>query len=87
LNVLGVYLLEEKINSHASLFFIACRYSVLGIKRGATKNEVSAAFRKEMLKHHPDTQVSASEAEKARASERAKYISEAYRKVKADMKR
>jgi DnaJ domain len=31
-------------------------YQVLGIRRGATKSEVSAAFRKEMLKHHPDTQ-------------------------------
>jgi DnaJ-class molecular chaperone len=60
---------------------------VLKIKRGATKNEVSAAFRKEMLKHHPDTQSSASEAEKTRAVERAKYISEAYRKIKTEMKR
>jgi DnaJ-class molecular chaperone len=68
-------------------FPLAFRYSVLKIKRGATKNEVSAAFRKEMLKHHPDTQSSASEAEKARAVERAKHISEAYRNIKAEMKR
>jgi DnaJ-domain-containing protein 1 len=40
-----------------------------------------------MLKHHPDTQSSASEAEKTRAVERAKYISEAYRKIKTEMKR
>jgi len=61
-------------------------YSVLGIKRGASKAEVSAAFRREMLKHHPDTQANSSEAEKARATERSKYISEAYRKIKNEMK-
>lgn len=61
-------------------------YSVLKIQRGATKTQVSAAFRKEMLKHHPDTQSGASEAEKARSLERSKYITDAYRKIKADMK-
>jgi transcription initiation factor TFIID subunit TAF12 len=64
-------------------------YSVLGIRRGATKEQVSAAFRKEMLKHHPDVAqaAGASEAEKARAVERSKLITEAYRKVKAEMKK
>lgn len=62
-------------------------YSVLGIQRGATKQEVSQAFRKEMLKHHPDTQPNASEAQKRRAVERSKYITEAYRKIKAQQKR
>lgn len=61
-------------------------YSVLGIKRGATKKEVSAAFRREMLKHHPDTQVGASDAAKERATERSKLITDAYRKIKAEMK-
>lgn len=61
-------------------------YSVLGIKRGATKKEVSAAFRKEMLKHHPDTQAGASDAAKERATERSKLITDAYRKIKAEMK-
>lgn len=61
-------------------------YSVLGIKRGATKQEVSAAFRKEMLKHHPDTQAGASDAAKERATERSKLITDAYRKIKAEMK-
>ncbi|CAB9499008.1 protein DnaJ [Seminavis robusta] len=62
-------------------------YSVLGIRRGATKSEVSAAFRKEMLKHHPDTQAGATEAEKLRAVERSKLITEAYRTIKTSMKR
>jgi hypothetical protein len=61
-------------------------YSVLGIRRGATKAQVSAAFRTEMLKHHPDTQPNATEAEKLRAVERSKIISDAYRKIKAEMK-
>ncbi|KAL7580006.1 hypothetical protein ACA910_004996 [Epithemia clementina (nom. ined.)] len=61
-------------------------YSVLGIKRGATKQEVSAAFRREMLKYHPDTlQASnASDAERRRSTERSKLISEAYRKIKSE---
>jgi DnaJ-domain-containing protein 1 len=62
-------------------------YSVLGLKRGATKSEVSQAFRREMLKYHPDTQVAnATDAEKDRALERSKLITEAYRKIKAQMK-
>mmetsp|Transcript_37124 Transcript_37124/g.81396 ORF Transcript_37124/g.81396 Transcript_37124/m.81396 type:complete len:569 (-) Transcript_37124:98-1804(-) len=61
-------------------------YAVLGIKRGATKTEVSQAFRREMLKYHPDTQGDASEAEKERSLERSKLITEAYRKIKAQMK-
>ena len=35
----------------------------------------------------PDTQAGASEAEKLRASERSKYITEAYRTLKASMKK
>ena len=62
-------------------------YSVLGIRRGATKKQVSEAFRKEMLKHHPDTQPNATKAQKERAVERSKYITEAYRKIKAEQKR
>jgi hypothetical protein len=61
-------------------------YSVLRIQRGASKSKVSAAFRREMLKHHPDTQAGASDAAKERATARSKLITEAYRKIKADMK-
>jgi hypothetical protein len=57
-------------------------YSVLGVRRGASKSEISAAFRREMLKHHPDVQTGASEAQKERAEERSKIITEAYRKLK-----
>lgn len=61
-------------------------YSVLGIERGATKQEVSDAFRKQMLKYHPDVQPDATDSQKARLVERSKLISEAYRKIKTQMK-
>jgi len=61
-------------------------YSVLGIQRGATKSEVSQAFRREMLKYHPDTQTFASDEEKAKCTERSKLISEAYRTIRNSMK-
>jgi DnaJ-domain-containing protein 1 len=63
-------------------------YAVLGIKRGATKSEVSGAYRRNMLKWHPDTQSpNATDAENRRAEERSKLINEAYRKIKAETKR
>ena len=58
-------------------------WSVLGIPRNSSKEEVSKAFRREMLKHHPDLQLQNSESEKRRANERSKILSDAYRKIKA----
>lgn len=58
------------------------RYDVLGVRRGANKADISAAFRREMLKWHPDRLVGASEAELERATERSKLITEAYRKLR-----
>eukprot|EP00977_Amphora_coffeiformis_P000490 scaffold118_cov185-Amphora_coffeaeformis.AAC.10 len=57
-------------------------YSVLKISPTASKKEISQAFRREMLKYHPDTQSNASEAERKRAVERSKLISAAYQKLK-----
>lgn len=61
-------------------------YAVLGIDPGASEEEVSAAFRTNMLKYHPDTQPNVSDAERARALERSKLITDAYRKIKTEMK-
>eukprot|EP00980_Cylindrotheca_fusiformis_P001239 scaffold331_cov117-Cylindrotheca_fusiformis.AAC.17 len=62
-------------------------YSVLGLSRTCTKEQASQAFRKQMLQYHPDTQPNATEAQKARLVERSKLISEAYRSIKADLKK
>jgi hypothetical protein len=58
-------------------------YSVLAIPRTANKKGISQGFRTQMLKHHPDTQPNASEAQKQRAVERSKIITLAYRKLKS----
>ena len=57
-------------------------YSVLKVSPSASQKDISQAFRREMLKYHPDTQAHATEAEKARATERSKIISEAYQRLK-----
>jgi hypothetical protein len=57
-------------------------YSVLKIPRTATSQQISQAFRREMLKYHPDTQTNATAAEKNRATERSKFISQAYQALK-----
>lgn len=62
-------------------------YSVLGVSRGSSKKELSTAFRREMLKWHPDTiGPGASEALRERATERSKIITDAYRKIKTQVK-
>jgi hypothetical protein len=58
-------------------------YTIIGVKRGATMTEISQAFRREMLKNHPDTKPNASEKERMLMTERSKIITDAYRKLKA----
>jgi len=57
-------------------------YKILGIQRSATMSEISQAFRREMLKNHPDTKPNASEKERMAMTERSKIITDAYRKLK-----
>ena len=61
-------------------------FSVLGIHQSATKSEIAAAFRREMLKHHPDVQTGATDAAKERAIERSKIITAAYQQLKKQTK-
>jgi len=61
-------------------------YQVLEVPRGASKDEISRAFRREMLKHHPDTQSASSQEEKDRATERSKLITAAYQSLKKQIK-
>lgn len=51
-------------------------YKVLGVSPGASQEEIKAAYRALVKKHHPDRFTD--EAEKARATERIKEINEAY---------
>ena len=53
-------------------------YSILGVSKDATDDEVKSAFRKLSMQYHPDRQVGKSESEKKAAEEKFKEISEAY---------
>lgn len=53
-------------------------YSVLGLQRGATDEEIKKAYRKLAVQYHPDKQQGKSEAEKKEAEDKFKEINEAY---------
>ena len=59
-------------------------YEVLGISKGASKEEIKKAYKKLALKHHPDR---VSEGEKKTAEEKFKEISEAYAVLSDDSKK
>lgn len=59
-------------------------YEILGLKKGASKDEIKKAYRNLALKYHPD-RVSADQ--KKEAEERFKEISEAYAVLSDDTKR
>jgi hypothetical protein len=54
-------------------------YSLLGINRTASTDEIKRAYRQQISRYHPDRFVNADAAAKAYASERAQRINEAYR--------
>lgn len=53
-------------------------YSILGIDKNATDDQIKAAFKKAALKWHPDKHVNDSAKEKKEAEEKFKDINEAY---------
>ncbi len=53
-------------------------YEVLGLQKGASADEIKAAYRKAALKWHPDRWVSGSDEEKKTAESKFKEASEAY---------
>ena len=53
-------------------------YEVLGVDRNASPDQIKSAFRKLVLKWHPDKWVNASEEEKKTAADKFKEASEAY---------
>jgi len=64
-------------------------YDVLGIAhvgRRATKEDISAAFRLQLMKHHPDHN-SGKDADQAAFTDRTRLIIESYRRLKDPSKR
>ena len=57
-------------------------YSVLGVQKSASKEELKAAYRKLAVQHHPDKNAGNKDAER-----KFKEISEAYDILKDDQKR
>jgi DnaJ domain len=57
-------------------------YQVLGVTPGVSTAELTVAFRREMLKWHPDRQGSKSPQEQAYALARSQAITQAYRLLK-----
>lgn len=53
-------------------------YEVLGLQKGASADEIKAAYRKAALKWHPDRWVSGTDSEKKTAEDNFKEASEAY---------
>ncbi len=53
-------------------------YEVLGVAKGASADEIKAAYRKLAIKWHPDKWVDGTDAEKKTAEEKFKEASEAY---------
>lgn len=62
-------------------------YSILGVDRNASKDEITKAYRKAALRYHPDRQQGKSDAEKKEAEEKFKECSEAASVLTDDAKR
>lgn len=62
-------------------------YEVLGLKKGASADEIKKAYRKLAVKWHPDKWSQASEAEKKTAEENFKELAEAYDVLSDENKR
>lgn len=62
-------------------------YEVLGVKKGASDDEIKKGYRKAAMKYHPDKFSQASEAEKKDAEEKFKEVNEAYQVLSDSQKR
>ena len=63
---------------------LAQAYTVLGLKRDASPDEIKLAYRRLLKRHHPDKLVasSASAAEMARATEKTRELTAAYERIR-----
>lgn len=62
-------------------------YSILGVSKDASQDEISKAYKKLAMKFHPDKQVGKTDAQKKAAEEKFKTISEAYETLGSKEKR
>jgi molecular chaperone DnaJ len=62
-------------------------YSILGVAKNASADEIKSVFRKSAMKYHPDHQTGKSDAEKKEAETKFKEINEAYEVLSDDEKR
>jgi len=53
-------------------------YDLLGVQKGASEQEIKAAYRKAVMKYHPDRYATKPEAERKQAEETFKEINHAY---------
>ncbi|NJL32658.1 MAG: DnaJ domain-containing protein [Chloroflexaceae bacterium] len=54
-------------------------YTLLGVARGASAEEIKRAYRQQIARYHPDRYANASPDERAYAGKRTQRINEAYR--------
>lgn len=62
-------------------------YSILGVDKDASEEEIKKVYRKEAMKWHPDRWVNGTEEEKKKAEEKFKDLSEAYEVLSDPQKR
>lgn len=62
-------------------------YEVLGVAKGASKEDIKKAYKKKALKYHPDRQLGKTDTEKKESEEKFKEAAEAYEVLSDDQKR
>ncbi|MCM1394489.1 MAG: DnaJ domain-containing protein, partial [[Eubacterium] siraeum] len=62
-------------------------YEILGIKKGASADEIKSSYRKLAKQYHPDMFTNASDAEKKEAEVKFKEVNHAYEVLSDDQKR
>jgi DnaJ like chaperone protein len=84
LNVNDVEFKRIKTERTAQVVAQVSVYEVLGVQRSAGMEEIRNAYRKLVLKYHPDRNKTATEQEKKELSIRFQRIHEAYEQIKKD---